>query len=838
VPVYDDQDIRSEEDNEQNRFDREFKDITDHYHEGGGARDSRPDLRTQEGLAGSGARDLAKQQRDQNKREAKHAAALPASDLRAKENRGGDGPGFWSKAATSPTGFAAKLGNFFWGSRRRKNATVAGSVLTVVIGGIGLYGTFSLSGFEFIQMAHDLEQIHFVTNQDQGNDRSLKLLRYIRYAQQHRLERTSLGYIGNQMADRVEAKFNAMGLESSYSKIFGLKQGWIIDKSAPQYKNKSPQQIEEYVHETYGPNVQVEFDAGGVKGRVMIVQPSGYTEALKFNYTVLQEAGDNKVSSIISARIMGERDGVTWHPLRKLDSRLFKYLDQKIAEWTKEENADISEGDTSATLSTQEETKQNAGQGTKQRAASTKAGADQTIQEGQTAGQAADAGNTGPLSALQGHIATKIALGGTLAVGIACIARGLASDAGNIKQAQVALPLTRIGMRAISEGHQIQYGKIGIDPQQMQLDAKRFYDPTTKTTWFDSQSLLAGLGQGMTGVPASPTLQNLGKGTPFDFLLTGSLGSALAPVCSAAGQGIITVLSFLGGPISAAASLITGAVFGPPIISAIAHWLAGDAANKNAQGAAYGTNADYGAFLGSRDQNISQALPAISKAAHGQLSSIEQQQSKDEFDQHNLAYRLFSPTDSRSFLASIINHESPTLGANISNIMFGLIDIGHSVLGTFSSIFASATAHADTTYDYGGLAYHAMSIADMNSALVENPYQSADENVAGLLSGPNGSTYIKWAQECFGDTIYQTAGPGGPSGPKLWDVQYGTSALNTLTPQYKAIEQNPCSNTSDTNWLRILFYIFDTSQIKSLNCFMGGDSSSTQSCSDMGMINA
>ncbi|HSW79686.1 MAG TPA: hypothetical protein VLG47_02815 [Candidatus Saccharimonadales bacterium] len=725
-------------------------------------------------------------------------------------------------------GFGAKLGNFFLGTKTRRNSTIAGSVIGCLLGGFGLYSMFSTSGFEYIQFAHVLEQIHFTTGQDESDARIEKLFRDVRYFKKGTPERTNLGAIGNRIADKVEAKFKEQGLESSYSKLFGIKEGYIIDKESAQFKGMSDTEIEKFIHDTYGKNLDVQRLAND---GLMIVMPDKYSAAISITNIMLQKAGVWKLPAAIGTRVMAARDRVTLHPLRILDKKLYKTLDARYAKWQQDKIANEKNGITDAQLAAQDEADKQSGKTGQQNAKDAASEADQTINEGKDAGKALNEGKTGPVDALTNHIGTKLAVGGAGAVAILCIARGLASNAGQVKQDQLVLPLARVGMRTIAEGNQVEFGKSDIDPQQLQLDSKQLYDPTTKSTWYDAKSIQAGLGKANTGYPPSDTLQTIGKGTPFDFLLTGAFGSALAPVCSAAGQAVITIITFLGGPISAIGSLIAGAAFGPPIFNAIAHWLAGDAANIAARGAAHGANADFGAHFASNDAMISAGSAALSKAETTQLSQIQIDQNQAIFDHHNLAYRLFSPTDSRSFMASFINQTSPSLVQNISNAMFGIMNIGHTIINQFSTIISGAPVHAASTYDYGGVPTYAQSVADMNNPLVQHPYESSDGpgGAADILAGAQGGKYIDRAQKCFGDTIALEDTPKG----KQWNVTFGTEPVNTFSPEYKNIAGD-CAIENDPNWTRIKFFIFDDQNAKAVDCYLTGND---DSCTAVGMLN-
>ncbi len=123
-----------------------------------GVRDTRPDLRSDAGLRRSGAPDLAKQKRDQDRRDAKHEAAAPNTDLRAHElgsshnpnaDNVGDqiGQGF-SPTDTSKLGFAFAAGKLFANLTGNKKALAGGGgavgIIILIIVGFFALGTLKI----------------------------------------------------------------------------------------------------------------------------------------------------------------------------------------------------------------------------------------------------------------------------------------------------------------------------------------------------------------------------------------------------------------------------------------------------------------------------------------------------------------------------------------------------------------------------------------------------------------------------------------------------------------------------------------------------------------------
>jgi hypothetical protein len=533
-------------------------------------------------------------------------------------------------------------------------------------------------------------------------------------------------------------------------------------------------------------------------------------------------------------------------PLRILDNKLYTNLDQKIAEWKAQKAENIDDGVETPVGGTQETPEKPDGAptttpATVENADEVAKGSDGILTEAQQAQQGLEEANPGPLTNLAESIHLKVALGGAAAVGAVCLMHGLAKDADKLKEAEVALPLARMGMRVISEGNQIMADSSDIDINELGLDSQQFYDPSTSasdpsagTSWTDANSIEAELDEPLTssGVPSS-TLQTIGSGTPFSFLLTGAFGSALSDVCGTVGTVATTIVSFLGGPISAIGGLIGSAIFaktaGPAIFNDAAKWLAGDAVDTLAEGAGFGNDIDFGARIAADDQAVSAGGTGMTSSQELAFTSNAQQTAQAQFDSQSLAYKIFSPDSSESIVGTLLNHQSPVLATNLQRATFAIMDIGHTIASLPSMLFSGVVkAAGQVPFNYGFQAV-GFSVADLTNASIQNPYQNAD-NVADLLSNQQtGPGYIKLAQQCFGDTLDQVTVTDPSSGQQeqVWDVNYGTSAVDTFSSTYPT---SSCDNESDPNWLAIRIFILDMQNMKAADCYYGD----AQSCADLG----
>ena len=768
-----------------------------------------------------------------------------ASSLMSKELAGAAGV---TGAATSLAGTAK---NFFLGSRRRKQASAIGGGLTATIVGGFIAFTFVSGPFEFIHIAQLMEQMHFLPLQDESNDRLFKEMRYVHYKNKGEAYKTNLGYIGNKLADKFDADLKAQGLTSTYTDVFGLKDGYAIDRDNQQFKGMTDEEIEAHLNDKYSGDGKLQFstitDAEGNE-HLFMKQPSGFFLSRRITTVTLQDADLGRTTSAIGARIMGTRDGVTWHPLKKLDTKIYKSLESKYAEWQKERAQNEGDG-IPDNLSTQDDPKDQPGETdadkarTAADAADTSANGAEVGSQGDEVSKKAQSGapdSESSLSAFTDSTSGKVLGGTAVAAGVAgvlCMARGIVEKTPDIKQAQVALPLVHVGMRAVSEGNQIPSGQ-DIDVDQISQDSKQLYDATTKTDWSAAQSIQAGTGHPNSGVAPDSTLKTIGSGTPFDFLVSGSpLASLLNPVCSTAGQVAQNVIGFLGGPVSFIGGAVVSSVIAPPVMDKIAHYLAGQAIDYlGAKGAQFGSYVDYGTRLAANDQAISAGGRALSTPEEGTLAEATNGEAESQFAQHNIAYRLFNPNDRMSLVSSVMDNQTNSVTNNMSNVALAASTATRSLASTFSSIFSGIAHATPQPWDYG-FPEMAFSEDEMNNASSSNPYANGDV-VANLLdnNGKNGEPdYISLADKCFGDTLQQISvpDPSGSGNDQVWDVQFGTDPVNIYTADYKSIESS-CNSTTDQNWLKIRFFIFDTQNMKAADCYNGDD----QMCTEMGFDTA
>lgn len=700
----------------------------------------------------------------------------------------------------------------------KRRAALGGGVFGAIVAAI--FFLYFSGPFQFIHIAQLLDQFHFSAQTDQSDDRMFKIARYIRYRHTGNIEKTRMGLVGNAFADRIETRFNASGIESRYSAVFGFKEGYVVDPQKlaktdfSRLQGKGPTELKAYFDKSF-PGISTSIEDGKL---VINSQNVGYFKQRSLSKTMVRAAGYSKLTSSIRARVMGKRDGVTWHPIRKLDNKILATAEARYLQWKKDRVKTINEG-AATKVDTQDDAAEdkNATQEAKDGAASAKASADSTIHDGEAT--SADLA-TGDSEAVPKY-STKLKFGlhGLAAAGILCVARSLADNADNIKQQQVNLPLIRQAVEMMSIGSQAQSGQ-DMDSQQLGFYDKQLHgkdSSNTESSWDQGRTFQTYLGNPEAEkLPVDETLKHIGEGSPFDiFKIGGVAGTIMGGFCSTPGQIIVTAISFFTGPIAASVNLAASYALAPAILNPLAHWLAGDAVNVFAVGADFGNNLNYGAQLAANGVAISGGGGPLKAEDASKLVSYENLQAQQDFQNHNVAYKLFNRSDPHSAIAKAIDRTSPGVSQNVNNVAGFFLNFGHS----FSSLpkLFSGTARAATPgiYDYGFPTF-GFSIDEMNDPQLQNPFANADDVVNNVL--PTHPEYLDKASNCFGVSI----------DPDTYDI----ASWGDQEPKYTDIAHHGCDDQSE-DWRKVRFYIFDTQTLASSECYEGDD----HACADLGFSN-
>lgn len=706
----------------------------------------------------------------------------------------------------------------------KKRGIIFGSVFGVgAVGGFTLFTT-TLAPLQFIHISQTLSQ-HFDAQQDADDESVLRVYRYIRFLNKGTPERTRLGVLKNRFADRFERRINGTGLTSMYTNLYGFINGYAIDREHPEFKNMTDDELREHVKEKYGLDVvrgETLTSSPDAKGKWVIDAKSLgiMTKGRSLLKTKLLQSGLGRIGSAIGLRLLTIRSGAGFHPmtLQGIDQKILRSAEDLFNKMRERRNARLANGtavapgtDSKSGGDTEEERKAS------QNAADTKGEADKIIQEGKAANADVKAGKPGALTKFSQSTSAKFAAGGAAAVSAVCLLRGIATDSGAIKRAQVIDPAIRSAVEKMALGSQLEDGS---DFDSAQLAFYESYlsgkDSRGVTSSFsDGQAWNAMETNGdVTGVAPSSTLRNIGKGTPFDFLNEGATGATLNVACSAAVQVGLTIVTFLGGPVTAVVGIAAGIVAVAPLAHEAALWLAGSAVDIEARGADSGNLDAFGGRLAANEQALAMGGNVLSSGEEKQLNNVTGSARREEFSQKSLAYRLFNPRDYRTPVAKLIDQQSTqNVAQNVASAVRGFMNLG-STLGSQVATLTSGKTHAmSPTFDWG-FPKVGMSLAKMQDPRFQNPFESSERTAADLLEGPDSQKWIDRATKCNAVTI-----------AKDNDGKWGVTSSKDKTPTYRDINSPECLETS-YEWTSIQFFIHYTMTMEGEACRVGGEAES------------
>jgi murein DD-endopeptidase MepM/ murein hydrolase activator NlpD len=570
---------------------------------------------------------------------------------------------------------------------------------------------------------------------------------------------------------------------------------------------------------------------------------------------VLTETGSSGLAASIDSRVTGRRFGLTLHPFRRIDAKLIAAADEAIKakkspqeqEAAKEKVLNQQQADTiydgatsevpptsansdsSQTKTDQEKQAQADKNAAAQQA---KSASDGVVSEGQTTDTAITNNDPGAIGKFAGSIQGKITLGGAALAGLACVARGLDAKASAIKEAQVNEPLMRMAVQLQSSSSQTRTG-LDMNNEQLRNYAYRI------NGFSQGEVYKAETGQPYEKKNVSSTLKNINySATPFHFLNESPATDILSPICSTVGQGILVAISFLGGPLTAISGLAAGAIFGPPIIDALAHWFSGHAVSIADHGKALSDDIGYGTKLFANADVIAKAGSKLTPKKAAELNTQNKIAYQNQLNSESFFERTFSPTNQSSVVATLIDRSSILSSKGIAGSLSSLFS-----LQTYSGYFSStlyAKASADTfseSYDYGVPTY-GFNSDEMENAATSDPFANA--NTASVILDGKGSQanadraakFISRASKCYGANLTSTPSAQDPS-VNVWSVMVNSASNANHNTNYYSDEYNNISGEcadSDPAWLSVRFMIFDTQTMKAVACDEGDD----QSCTELG----
>lgn len=399
------------------------------------------------------------------------------------------------------------------------------------------------------------------------------------------------------------------------------------------------------------------------------------------------------------------------------------------------------------------------------------------------------------------------AAGGVAIAGIFCAGYALATDVGNIREANVQLPEMRLAARSISIGYQTAFGD--VTAEDIGLFYNELYDesaPEGEKSWYDSQPIKAATGEEITGPDIKPSAHPTGANSSIvDFVQSIPAGTAQAieQTCGVVSNQIVGwAFDFATGGF---ASIITGQLQEIGIglvLDELVERLTGNEINVDAKGAEKSAQETYGSILAGNEDMLGNGARDLSETEAAELRDWHESQELAYFKQKSLFSRLFSPSETKSPLAMALMKlpatKSPTTMARyaFSGSMTGALNNPQELLAA-----TTTPAHAITinrTYSFN-VPIAGFSREEMNDRRFEDPYANS------ATIGPKLQNYKERIEKCFGLDL--TA----------------DGSLKPIAGATVGVDRKPADNCSSKaeEWTRVRFYVLDTRLAEAEACYQG-----------------
>lgn len=799
----------AEKEAEQARYDREFGNIAGNY--GNTTEHPLGDNESSAPIVGNDLRGRADKQ------------PKSASELKDGEEDAANNLNYTGKNNQKEV----KINKGWWNKRKAK---IAGGIAGAGTLG-GLLGLTFLGGpLQFIHLAETLHANHLSQQEDASDGRMGKMFRYL----SNNLDpgETRLGWIGSKYKTRILGQLKEIGVTFNTDPLTGYMKSATIDTT----NEKSPyegtnEEKKAAIASDYGVDVKDVHQFADGKFHITNVS-SKYTIQKNILKTTIKAEGAGGVAAAGRTRVLKRYYGLSWSPLSRIQSAIHDkesaILKDKYKKYKEKWDNRIKKGVEPTTAN---------GSQAKDDEGTDKNGNQKTgpaSPEEQANINSSTEGASAKLSALK--TTGKIAGGIGAAAGLACALKAVDDSVGQIKYAQVIIPMIRVGLEAIAVGDQVKSGQ-NVDPDE--LSYLSHYLSTTESngktsSWTDAMPIRENNGD-TGGVDMNQGIKDTISREKLPWL-DWTQQPPITQLCSTAGSiitgivgGVVGVLS--GGIVNTVAGFVISAIATGPIINYVSGLLAGDALNIDSlAGAAYGNVADYGAALGANAAALGMGAVQMTAKQLAEVNSTTQQEQKAEFDSQSFFARTFDLYDYRSLASIMLSGDTNSFTRNLATATTGVTHTLGSMLSLPLKLYASTVHAAPAPYQYP-FATYGFSQEDLNNPAVENPYANADAAAKILdTNGQNGTPdYIQKAAYCFGVQIAKTTDDDGVA---RWDVIPNNDVNVYDTDNYDA---NSCIDSSDPNWLKIRFFILDTGTFEGYACAEFNDAGS---CANDGEGNA
>lgn len=437
----------------------------------------------------------------------------------------------------------------------------------------------------------------------------------------------------------------------------------------------------------------------------------------------------------------------------------------------------------------------------------------------------------------------NLAAGALLLTTGMCIVRSVADDVVAVNRGAIVVPSSIQAVDKTASGEQIKSGQ-GFTAAQPGGIVDGFTDSNGKTIW-NGQALQALAGSPQTGTDLPFEYKQAFSNDTTAQHIKDAIGSVKIGGVDISGAACSTpglIIQGIAGLALAAGSILAAIPSGGASIAAeVAKAGAGAAATAGAiyllqqeganllsdkailptvfGGPLGGNLLAYGAREGGNIGCRSAGCIPLDNTTATMLDKQQQQEDQQKFRSESFFARTFNPTDYRSLSGRLADSLSPSIPQNVASLSSDFLSIGSSLPHLLGSIF-TPSALADAQPYHWGFAKDGIPPVIANDPNLQDPYANADF-MAGILDSNAGQGYIDRAKSCFGSTVSK--------GPDGWDA----TPVEAVNPNSEDYINAHCGDISDYNWRRMILFVFDTGNMKSVACFNGDD----QACQDLGYDN-
>lgn len=707
-------------------------------------------------------------------------------------------------------------------SGRQRKGIVGGVIITMLVSALVFILSVVSGPAQLVHLSQLMDRFHFSSQEEDGSSRLFKLAKAIR--NRDKPQNNRLGILGNKLADKWEAKLKNSGISLEYSSRTGLFERFVLDpqrlaanSEVEGLRNSSPEEIQKHFKNNFDIDVVIDTN----KRLVIENKDLGFFKARKLDRIMFKSANYSRAGAALRARTIGARQGLTWHPIKKLDNKLYRTLDAKYEAWRKNKANAQENGASDTTVNDPDQIAEDTeeSRSSNEKANETQKAAEDVKNEIRSEVEAkGDAPESGKFSGISENLGVKAAGAVSLSVGLVCLAQGVSGQIDQVQYNNVARPLMRAGMDFVASGNQVMGAIVtgqSVDIDQIGFLVRRLNDSNQGGSWTNAKSIQAELGNELTGPDVPDEARLNSNGNPVTKFLNSipGLPSICGAVNSTAGQVVSFGIDILtGGPFSALFGQVSSRTIMPYVTDEFVSVVSGEAVDISSRnGAVLGGMINWGVRLSANDAALRSGGKALTRVEALQLKERQLAIDKADYSKMSFTSRMFNLADSRSLASRLIDKQSPDVVNNMATVASSIFNVKNS-LRSISNMFRSPTILAATNYDYG-FPKIGMSISEMEDPRLDNPFSNAVE-VERILSN---SSVKERAQRCFGVSI---------SDDDFSVVSEGTS----LSYAELSKPENNC-NDSSFEWTRVRMYIFDVTSAEGYACYENVDSNS---CSNSG----